>query len=188
MSGYTQTELDDIQAKWKLRFPPDLVALYREQRQVVLFDEFDWLKAPDKTIRQMLDWPADSFCFDAEYNPKSWWPEWGVLPTELEERFKIVRQKIAEAPKLIPVFGHRYIPEVPHEAGNPVFSVYQMDVIHYGANLSDYIARETQGYTCNEVWPAIKEIPFWTRAVELNSAHFAQHRSSRFFNKDGTLP
>lgn len=170
MSGYTQSELDDIQAKWELRFPPDLVALYREQRQVIPFDEFDWLKAPDKIIRQMLDWPADSFCFDAEYNPKSWWPEWGPLPTELEERFRIVRQKIAEAPRLIPVFGHRYIPEQPQESGNPVFSVYQMDVIYYGANLTDYIMREGDVQAYGKTWPPLKKIAFWTRAAELNNA------------------
>lgn len=42
------------------------------------------------------------------------------------------------APRLIPICSHRYIPEEPHDAGNPVFSVMQSDVIYYGADLANY--------------------------------------------------
>jgi hypothetical protein len=38
--------------------------------------------------------------------------------------------------------AHRYIPEEPHERGNPVLSVYQSDIIYYGADLDDYFRRE----------------------------------------------
>jgi hypothetical protein len=43
----------------------------------------------------------------------------------LLEAVAIAKQKIGEAPKLIPICGHRYIYAVPHERNNPVFSVYQ---------------------------------------------------------------
>ena len=193
MGGYTQGELDDIQAKWNLRFPPDLIALHRERRRVIehedeRFASFDWLSTPDETIRGALDWPFEGFWFDVQYNPLRWWPEWGELPDDLEERQERLRQEFAKAPKLIPVLGHRYIPETPCESGNPVFSVYQMDVIHYGTNLNDCIARETEGYACTAEWPPLREIAFWTRAVQLNTLFFKQHGSARFFNKDGRLP
>jgi hypothetical protein len=68
------------------------------------------------------------------------------------------------APKLIPLAGIRYIPEEPHESGNPVFSVMACDIIYYGANLTDWLAREQRGFLVRP-WPPIKEIRFWGRAV-----------------------
>ena len=192
MAGYTQTELDDIQAKWNLRFPPDLVALLRARRKVIEgeFGSFDWLDAPDETIKGSLDWPLEGFLFDVQHG--LWWPEWGDRPDEphvTEDRLKSI---FAAAPKLIPVCGHRYIPEEPNEDGNPVFSVWQMDVICYGANLDDYIRRELNPETKDD-WPDasdsnVKQIPFWTRAVEFNNQRFSDGRGFAFFNKGSVLP
>jgi hypothetical protein len=42
-------------------------------------------------------------------------------------------------PVLIPVFSHRYLLASPCEANNPIFSVYQTDIIIYGNNLPDYL-------------------------------------------------
>jgi hypothetical protein len=191
MAGYTQTELDDIQAKWGLRFPPDLLALYRERRRVIdhpQFDymrSFDWLTEPDDKIRSAIDWPLEGFLFDVEHG--LWWPEWGEIPEALDERREILRSVFATAPKLIPIYGHRCIPETPHEAGNPVFSVWQMDVIIYGADLEDYIRREmTPGASGHP--PPAKQIPFWSRAVDFNNNRFSGGGSFKFFNQGGVLP
>lgn len=78
---------------------------------------------------------------------------------------------MAKAPKLIPILGHRYIPEEPHERGNPVFSVYQTDVIYYGADLEDYFRREfaSAPWGAGAVEPR-KRVPFWSDLVERNTA------------------
>jgi hypothetical protein len=193
MTGYTQDELDDIQAKWSLRFPPDLVALYRERRLVIdhpehaYMNSFDWLTEPDKKIRDALDWPLEGFLFDVAHG--LWWPEWGGMPETLPERREKFLAIFAEAPKLIPISGHRCIPETPHEAGNPVFSVWQMDVICYGADLAHYIRHEMlTDWDAEADWPPIKTIPFWSRAVAFNNERFASGRGFAFFNKDGVLP
>ncbi|MBV9989999.1 MAG: SMI1/KNR4 family protein [Alphaproteobacteria bacterium] len=189
MAGYTQSELDDIQAKWGLRFPPDLVALYRQRRKVIEtpgFDSFDWLAADDATVRDALDWPLGGFFFDVGHG--LWWPEWGPMPEENSAREARLREIFAQAPKLIPVCGHRYIPETPHEAGNPVFSVYQMDVIVYGADLADYIVHEnTVGPRIFETPPA-KMIPFWSRAVEFNNQRFASGVGFACHNRNDVFP
>jgi hypothetical protein len=78
----------------------------------------------------------------------------------------------AAAPRLIPLDGHRYLPETPHERGNPVFSVYQSDVIYYGADLADWVRREDLGWDVGiPIDPARppKEIPFWSEAVRRNA-------------------
>lgn len=161
-TGYTQTELDDAQAKFGLVFPPDLAALLRERRPV-----HGHLWTDEAAIRRMLDWPFEGLLFDVEHNDL-WWPEWGEKPVSPDARKEVLHLVVSRAPKLIPLISHRYLPEKPHESGNPVFSVYQSDVIYYGADLIDYFEREFTGYS-NRPWPdQIKYIPFWSDLVERN--------------------
>ena len=49
---------------------------------------------------------------------------------------------VRDAPELIPIYGHRAIPAEPPEAGNPVFSIVQTDVMVYGSNLHEYLINE----------------------------------------------
>ncbi|MBS0410740.1 MAG: hypothetical protein JSR86_12555 [Proteobacteria bacterium] len=160
--GYTQGELDTAQARYDLVFPPDLVALLREKRPVL---GYDW-RTDDKAIREMLAWPLEGLLFDVE-NAGLWWPEWGERPARVEERAEVVGRVVAQAPKLIPLISHRYLPSDPHEAGNPVFSVYQSDVIYYGADLADYFERELMDP--HRPLPGhIRHIRFWSELVDRN--------------------
>lgn len=52
------------------------------------------------------------------------------------------RQMLAQAPTMVPVYGHRYLPAGRGTWGHPVLSMYQTDIICYGADLVDYINRE----------------------------------------------
>jgi hypothetical protein len=112
-------ELDDAQQKFGLVFPPDLVALLRDRRPV---EGHDW--TDEVAIRRILAWPFEGLLFDVE-NSHLWWPEWGPRPTDSCDREEVLRSVVLRAPKLIPLISHRYLPEEPHEEGNPVFSVYQ---------------------------------------------------------------
>jgi hypothetical protein len=72
---------------------------------------------------------------------------------------------------LIPICSHRYIPAAPHEAGNPVFSVHQTDIIYYGADLMDYLQNEFNFYfgrTGYAITGSPKRIPFWSELTEMN--------------------
>ena len=161
--GYTQSELDDAQAKYDLVFPPDLIALFRDRRPV---RGYDW-RSDDKEIREMLKWPLEGLLFDFENNGL-WWPEWGPRPTTPAGRADVLTKVVSAAPKMIPLVSHRYLPAEPHEPGNPVFSVYQADTIYYGANLMDYFEREWGN--ADRPWPKkIKHIRFWSDLVERNS-------------------
>jgi hypothetical protein len=160
--GYTPAELDRAQERFGLVFPPDLVALFGDRRPS---NGHDW--TDEAAIRKALAWPFKGLLFDVEHNDL-WWQEWGARPDRADERAEVLRAVVSRAPKLIPLIGHRYLPEQPHESDNPVFSVYQSDIIHYGANLADYFERESAGYTCRP-WPDnIKYIPFWSDLVERN--------------------
>jgi hypothetical protein len=158
--GYTQGELDAAQETYGLVFPPDLVALLRDRRPV---RAYDW-RTDDKEIREMLQWPLEGLLFDVEHNVL-WWPEWGDRPDTVEARAEVLAKVVAEAPKLIPLVSHRYLPVEPHEAGNPVFSIYQSDVIYYGADLADYFEREFVD-TRRPLPEQIKRIRFWSDLAE----------------------
>ena len=84
----------------------------------------------------------------------------------------MVRSVLAHAPRLIPILSHRFIPETPNAAGNPVFSMHGFDTIYYGANLDEYFANEFGGshilngiaqadYTLEDTL-ALRIIPFWS--------------------------
>ena len=160
--GYKRSELDAAQEKYGLVFPPDLIALLEDRRPVL---GYDW-RSDDKEIRQMLKRPLEGLLFDVENNDL-WWPEWGDRPGTAEGRSEVLAEVVGDAPKLIPLVSHRYLPAEPHEAGNPVFSVHQSDVIYYGADLADYFEREF-GSPRRPLPPIIKRVRFWSEVVDRN--------------------
>ena len=107
---------------------------------------------------------VDGIHFDV-INNGFWLDEWGALPDASESR-RIVVQALAEAPALIPINGHRAIPNDPLVAGNPVFSVWQTDIIIYGADLTEYLVNE---FERRDVLSSdARTIRFWSHLVDLN--------------------
>ena len=165
-AGLTLAEFDRIEQTYGFRFPPDL----REFLSIglpVSRKWMDWRGADDKAIRDRLNWPLEGMCFDIERNG-FWLDEWGRKPDRSEAAFDVARRAVSQAPRLIPICSHRYIPAEPNEPGNPVFSVYQTDIIYYGTDLTDYLQNEYKyyfgraGYTLTGV---PKEIGFWSALV-----------------------
>lgn len=155
--GYTQRELDEAQERYALRFPPDLMALLLERQPA---PGYDW-RGESESIRKMLRWPLEMLLFDVEQG--FWWPDWGERPGHPDERSRIVERILRTAPRLIPLIGHRFIPEEPSAEGNPVFSMHGFDTIYYGANLVEYFRNEFGGK--HEVGP-VRRIAFWSDIVE----------------------
>ena len=159
--GYSQSELDTAQQRFGLRFPPDLAALLRDRR---VPGGPDWT-GDEESIRRMLAWPLEGLLFDVEKSGL-WWPEWGERPPGEVERAEIVTTAVRAAPKLIPIYSHRYIPEEPHEPGNPVFSVSQSDIILYGSKLQNYFENEFSQPHRYRIVGEVRRIRFWSDAVE----------------------
>jgi hypothetical protein len=161
--GYSVAELDRAQEWFQLTFPPDLIALLRDRRPV---NGPDW--NDETSIPPYLARPFEGLLFDVEENGL-WWPEWGHRPEVKSARAEVLRGVLDRAPLLIPIMGHRYLAATPNTPGNPVFSVYQSDVIHYGADLDDYLYREENGWD-HRPWPeSVREIDFWSELVRRNT-------------------
>ena len=65
------------------------------------------------------------------------------------------------------------MPELPHESGNPVFSIFYTDAIYYGADLQDYFEREFTPWHGRPSPKPLKYIPFWSNLVQ----RFAEKRN-----------
>jgi hypothetical protein len=155
--GLTDDEVEHIEKTLSFRFPPDLCAFLKTA--VPFWNSPRWRSGCESDIREWLDEPLRGILFDVERN-EFWLPEWGERPEDLPDALKIASMRINEAPKLIPLLFNRFIPELPHEAGNPVFSVHQADIIYYGFDLEDYLRHEFN--LPREEWPAqVRKIEFW---------------------------
>jgi hypothetical protein len=104
----------------------------------------DWRSGAPDELRAMLERPIDGVLFDVENN--SYWNSgWGSRPEDNAAAVRVARDGLAGVPRLVPVYGHRFLPAGAGTYGHPVLSVWQTDVIAYGLNLADYIEHEFGG-------------------------------------------
>ena len=157
--GLSDAEVARAERNYGFRFPDDL----RTFLQTALpwgFPFPDWRAEDDEGIRESLGWPLHGILFDVEQN-EFWLPEWGSRPDRYEDANAIVAEHVGNAPKLIPIYSHRMMPERPLQPGNPVLSVYQTDIIYYGFDLDDYFRHEFD-LPDRKPWPdEVRPIEFW---------------------------
>jgi hypothetical protein len=161
--GLTETQLASIESDFGFTFDYDhreLLSLATPSGSYWM----DWLHTNRTTIEDRLGWPIEGIMFDVANN--AFWPRlWGEKPSDEADREAVAFDHLREVPKLVPLYSHRYMAEGPSATGAPVFSAHQTDVIHYGANLPDYIAHEldlTARYPRDEY----RHIPFWSSIVD----------------------
>lgn len=164
--GLSDQEIQEIELKFDIRFPPDLRDFL--QTELPISDNFvNWRlglhsKDEEAYIRQRIDWSFGSMVFDIEHNA-FWMEEWGEKSDNINKNIMVAEIYYETYPKMIPIFSHRYIPSGPYETGNPVFSIYQTDIIYYGYDLAHYFAHEFR-FELSDKFPTIDEpryIEFW---------------------------
>lgn len=164
--GLRDVEIAALEQRFAFCFPPDLRA-FLQHAMPVSGHWMNWRAASEDEIAERLARPIEGMCFDVEEN--SFWLDcWGERPPAPDIACDVVRTHVAKAPKLIPICANRYVPDAPRAAGNPIFSVYQTDIIVYGADLEDYLANEYSlyfGRTKHQVREPAKPIPFWSQLL-----------------------
>ena len=158
-SGLTDSEISAAEDYWSFTFPPDLRQLL--QHALPVSDGFpDWRSPESESLRLTIEWPFRGMCFDIEHN-EFWMDDWDVRPDELDAAKAIAKRAVQNAPFLIPVYSHRYLPADPCVVGNPVFSVYQTDIIFYGFDLAAYLDAEFKVPNPFSVTTEPRAIEFW---------------------------
>ena len=91
-----------------------------------------------------------------------WNEKWGEEPSDSGERKQRIENMALRAPKLIPIYSHRYMASIRCNQA-PVFSVYGADIICFAKDIIDYFLiefriKEHNVFKNNEV----SYIPFWS--------------------------
>jgi hypothetical protein len=118
----------------------------------------DWRDGDPGDLRKILERPVEGALFDVQYNAL-WHPSWGQRPAKMSTALSTARRYLARAPKMIPVWGHRYLPAGRSTYRHPVLSIWQTDIIMLGTDLAEYITIEPFG---RAVIPLLTPPPGWT--------------------------
>lgn len=157
--GLSDSSISRVQDTFGFVFGPE----HREFLQTVLprgNSWPDWRRGSAQELRRRLEWPIDGVVFDVHHG-EFWARSWGDRPGSTREREIEARRFLRRVPKLVPVYSHRYLASDPAYVPSPVFSVHQSDVIYYGDDLLDYVARE---FGVPPLHPAATRtyVPFWS--------------------------
>jgi hypothetical protein len=171
--GLTDSEIGLAEEWGQFRFVPDLRAFLQTALPVAWNTqhgrrEFPRWRHDGAIIKNAQAWICEGIEFDI-LNNHFWLEAWGEKPLVIDDAFNVARQHLSSAPLMIPIYSHRHIPAEPYEAGNPVFSIYQTDIIYYGTDLESYLQNEfLRGSNFIIEDSAVKRIRFWSGLVELD--------------------
>jgi len=162
--GLSNTEVRAAEDRFGFHFPPDLRRFL--QSALPTGERFpNWRDLDSAALRRQLEGPIDGCLFDVRKNV-FWMESWGARPSTADEAAVQAAVHLNSAPKLIPIYSHRYMCEVPTGEGNPILSVSQTDIIYYGLDLADYLWREffsTPAERCVGISGA--DVPFWSEVM-----------------------
>lgn len=160
--GLTFDEIAKIEEIYEIQFPKSLKDFF----MVVLPISkgfYNWRNITQDNInyiKQMIKRPMqDIEEFAEEIN---WCDDWGKEPTNEIELRKSIQERLRKAPKLLPIYSHRYMPMF-FDDNPPIVSVHEIDIIYYGEDLEDYFEIEFGRKRQDEIeFHNIKAIPFWS--------------------------
>jgi len=92
----------------------------------------------------------------------------GARSNDLPEALAVARADFATWPRLLPVCGHRFLAAEPLRTGNPIFSIKQLDIIYYGADLAHYLAVEflLEDHAQHTQDQSIQRVAIWSDFAE----------------------
>jgi hypothetical protein len=163
--GLSESDIIYIEKEYQISFPEEWKQFYSIGLPISK-GFYNWRNSRSeniKYIKEIINTPVTGLLenIDDIY----WCDEWGEEPKEMEERRKIIIEKMRSAPKLIPIYSHRYLACIEVKQ-NPVFSICGTDVIYYGENLLSYFEtefgfKEYDTMNCDN----ISYIPFWSDMI-----------------------
>ncbi len=160
--GLSDEELCWIEHEYGIVFPEELKSFYKVALPISR-GFYNWRDKRNENviyIKRVMRIPIQGIVENSE--DIDWSEEWGEEPSDSNERRKIIEDMVLKAPKLIPIFSHRYMVSVRCETP-PIFSIYGTDIIYFAKNIIDYFLiefkiKENDVFMNNEV----SYIPFWS--------------------------
>ena len=169
--GLTELEIIKIENIYNFNFPYSLKIFLMENLPVS--DGFyNWrdfshenIFKINKIMNYFFEYIKNTPC--DEYIPNSdYWPEkWGEMPKDLQKRQEIIIKEYQKAPKIIPIYSHRFMPDI-KEKFPPILSIHYSDIVYYGRNLNEYFMCEFGNFEIQKDMQEYLYIPFWTDLME----------------------
>lgn len=160
--GLSNDEIKRIEEIFNIEFPKELKELYKIALPISK-GFYNWRNFNDeniKFIKEAIKRPIKDIyeLADGVY----WCEKWGEEPNNELEKVEIIRSLLKKAPKLIPIYAHRYMPQV-NRINTPIFSIHDTDIICYGENLTSYLEIEFGTEKQIDIdYEKITYIPFWS--------------------------
>jgi len=160
--GLSDEELCWIEHEYEIIFPKELKNFYKEALPISK-GFYNWRDKHNENImdiKRVMNIPVQSII--ENFEEIDWSDEWGEEPSDLNERKKSIKDMALKAPKLIPIYSHRYIASIECKKP-PIFSICGTDIIYFAKNIIDYfliefITKEYNVFMYNEV----SYISFWS--------------------------
>lgn len=101
----------------------------------------DWRSGARRPLRSVLQLPVDGVLFAVEWND-FWDDRWGRRPARMKDALRTARYRLERVPRMVPVFGNRFLPAGRGSFGQPVLSMYRTEILCYADDLVHYIDNE----------------------------------------------
>ncbi|MEU6432461.1 hypothetical protein ABZ860_41705 [Microbispora sp. NPDC046973] len=168
--GLSEAELTRIEHEYGFEFADDHRAFLaaglpvhgpRKEGQTWENPWPDWRNGDPDALRKHVEWPVDYLLWDVEHG--HWRSSWGKRPNDSLEAVELARVRLADVPRMVPVYGHRFLPAGRGTLGHPVLSMWGTDIIYYGTDLLDYIDQEFRNPRPEhvETWQPHATVSFW---------------------------
>ena len=139
--GLTRDEISSIELRYNIHFPKSLRD-FLMQALPVSNGFYNWRDSSAEKIRYIKE----------------------AIARPMETLKELAEE--SNAPVLIPVYAHRYMPMVDAE-NPPILSVHGTDIIYYGENLLDYLDVEFGTKKQEDIaFDRIQPVPFWSEIME----------------------
>ena len=181
-AGLTDSAIGEIEKLYDIQFPQSLRDFYSCALPVSYYDPawegFEmgreifpvWNDFSDDNVQMIRQWinrPAEMLLLSVEHG--FWRGSWGEKPLDAEKAKEICTSRLADAPKMIPVYLHRHIPQLAGVADPPVISAVGQDIVYYGRNLRDYLVREfLEDNSPRQQLQNCLNVPFWSDIINGN--------------------
>ncbi|WP_061291313.1 SMI1/KNR4 family protein [Herbidospora cretacea] len=172
--GLTDAEFDQIETTFGFTFADDHRAFLAaglpingtrpEEGAVRKRPWPDWRDGDEDELRSRLTWPSEGILFAVEDG--AWPASWGTRPEDGTAAAEVAAQRLATAPRLVPVYGHRFLPAGRGTYGGQVLSIWGDDIIGYGRDLPAWVRNEFRPNREEaSAWERGVPIPFWDEFI-----------------------
>lgn len=158
-SGLTNDTLAKVEKTYEICFPDSLKEFYlaalpisKENTSFPRWNDFS--QENIAAIRQLMRAPYQWLKQDMEKG--FWLSVWDG---------KTIDELFENAPKLIPIYSHRYVPMLNHP-NPPVISTVGRDTVCYGVSLEDYLLREFCNGNTDFEDMKVPYLPLWSDILD----------------------